>query len=184
MNHTSTAGNCNRDTQISFSIGGFSSDPINPAVNSPKKLIHHAADDYTENLYSSQGFQTNWTFSIDDACVAPNTMISLPINESFGTWTRTASATLGWDFPSAVNGSDFNDSSLLFVDHIFRYDTDSPHINVPAPTFSASNSPFAFGTALIYAPQAWAAGSSTSGAGIQVGTGTLTQYRDHGTGLN
>lgn len=174
-----TRGNCEYDSSVAASIGGFSTDPYAVVVNSPGNLISAPGNQtipWTQGIDTGYKSQVYW--NMGDECSPANDMIGLPLYETFGTFANPG-VTSGWSSPTPTWATTFNYDMYTFFDTIGA----SNASYVPVPTWTAYNPPFAFNTVIKWAPQSWFAGSTSQGSGLQVSAGTISYYVDHGTSV-
>ncbi len=166
-------GNCQYDSAVSVSLGGFSSDLYDVAVNSQKSLLHTNEGTRPYN----GGYLTLWYFEVTDACSPANFVKAIPMNETFFSGFSAQNGSSGWITPIASHWGLENWADLFsFPDMIAQWGT----IQNPTPTYTKNASPYIYNTVLLSGSHLFFGGTATNGSGIHVYTGTLRYYRDHG----
>ncbi|HEX5430972.1 MAG TPA: hypothetical protein VFW83_03335 [Bryobacteraceae bacterium] len=174
-------GDCLYDSTLSVSMGGFSSDPYMVLVNSPKFIVHAASQDITLQAGSPpDGYLTNWTIGVEDACAFPNGVWQIPMSESFSGSGQTASGTSGWSIPNS-GGVNWDEGDWIsqynFVDTIGVGNCSSC---TPPSTWTSYYPPFTYNTRLFWQPHFFQAGTTSPSTGWPVYSGTIEYYQDHG----
>jgi hypothetical protein len=176
-----TLGDCKWNSTLSASIGGFSTGAYAINVNAPKAAVHYASMDTTLGVDNPpDGYITNWTLVINDACTPANTVSAMPVNETFPNGISPAPGTSGWN--SVNTAPQYWDvgqwTGNTFIDGIGER-CPAPAC-VPASTWTTGNPPFTYNTVLASGSHYFYAGTTTSGGGWRVYTGTIQYFRDHG----
>ncbi len=170
-------GNCQTDTPVTVSLGGFSSDPVIFGVNSPSHVISRADLNLTENL--NPGYRSNISWEVTDVCPGgADRLTTLPLYEAFQGWSFPGVIT-GWNKPTGdlpESNTAFNYSTTVFRDHIWA----SNSAWNPVPVFTSSGPPYTYFTLIMTAPQQYYVGTNVPTGGTQVYSGNIYHYRDHG----
>jgi len=180
----SSMGNCKSDTPVSVSIGGFSSAAVTFLVNSPHAAITRSDITGTYAKATADtggGYITTDPISVLDVC-GGDLLTTLPWYESFGSWYNPG-VIAGWPNPGPTTLSAFNDpdDSTVFVDYIGAHDTTGTWN--PKPTFTSRLPPYTYNSVISQAPHSYhvgAGGGTTFTGGVNVFSGTIFYYRDHG----
>jgi len=165
-------GNCQYDTPVSFSIGGFSSSTLTFAVNSPTALNRTLS--FTSAI--PFGYQTGIQYELLDACFPHNVFWTMPMSEQFGLSWSYGSGVAGWNPPTPDPWASFNVNYYTFQDNIFA----SCSACIPTAVYTESAAPYLYNTPLQSGQHNFNAGSTTSGVGASVYSGTIIYYQDHG----
>jgi hypothetical protein len=173
----SSQGNCQYDSTISVSIGGFSSGLYSIDENSPVTL-HHTSEETVEWTDDGPGYTTEWRFEVHDACTPYNVFVPVPISENFPSGFVYQNGGSNYATPSISNWDYTNwTSSTEFTDSIGQTGTSqSPSVlfDYSAPPYSDTSTVYFQGSHTINV------GSMTTGNGYLVYSGTIRYYTDHG----
>ncbi len=147
-------GKCQYDTAVSVSLGGFTSDLYDVAVNSQRSLLHTNEGTTSHN----GGYLTIWYFEVTDACSPANFLKAIPMNETFPSGFSAQNGSSGWLSPQGTNSTLQDWANLFsFADGIGQWGTTQN----PAPTYTNSSSPYVYNTVLLSGSHLFFAGTTT-----------------------
>lgn len=175
----SNQGDCQFNSSLSASIGGFLTGAYAIMVNSPKSTAHYSSMDQMIGINNPPtGYITYWHLGVEDACATPNAVSAMPMNETFPNGVSPAPGTSGWNVPNSAKPSwEVGDwTGNTFIDSI----GDVCAQCTPPGTWTVGNPPFVYNTVLASGSHYFYAGTITSAMGWSVYTGTIQYFQDHG----
>lgn len=184
---TNNYASCLADSVLTASIDGFSSDDYAVTVNGPDQAYNISYGGVPfQNTYkwlpTVDGYTTDWSLGILDDC-GTQYLYPLPVAESFSGLGLENMAT-GYSYPPGASDPywDYTDwaNEYIFIDQIGQCGTGCGGTPYPIPTYTSSTPPYSYSTIYLDGSHYLKAGSTSYANGIDVYSGTIQYFQDHG----